>query len=179
MAKAMLSLPSGASVQIEGTTDEVKKLLEFYGGEPSRSTNRSASPQAPLKKQPRTTEGEGASFDLANIVNLAKDCDKADKIGSQILDRTSQVDRTLLPLYLVHEHLDDSAGLTTGEISKITKNLGIPIATANVSHTFSGAASRYVMGDKIKKRGQPVRYRLSRQGVKHMKAVLEGTEGED
>jgi hypothetical protein len=179
MAKATLSLPNGTSVQIEGTTDEVKKLLEFYGGEPSRSTNRRASPRAPLKKQHRTTEGEDASVDLANIVNLAKDCDEADKIESQILDRTSQVDRTLLPLYIVHEHLDNSVGLTTGEISKITKNLGIPIATANVSHTLSGAASRYVMGDKVKKKGQPVRYKLSRRGVKYVKAVLEGTEGED
>jgi len=179
MAKATLTLQNGTSVQIEGTTEEIKKLLEFYGGEPVRSGNRTPSLKTPLKRQPRPAEKEGSPVDLASILKIAKDCEDADKIEKQILDRTSQVDRTLLPLYIVHEHLNNCVGLTTGEISKITKNLGIPIATPNVSHTLSGTASRYVMGDKLKKRGQPVRYKLSRRGVKYVKAVLEGTEGED
>ncbi len=179
MAKATLTLQNGTAIQIEGTTEEVKRLLEFYGGEQARSAEKVSSPRASPKEHPAKAANEASAPDLAKIVNIAKDCDEANKIATQILDRTSQVDRTLLSLYIVHEYLSNSIGLTTGEISKITKELSIPISTSNVSHTLSGTASRYVMGDKVKKKGQPVRYKLSRRGVKHVKAVLEGTEGED
>ena len=32
MAKATIELPNGTSVVIDGTPEEVRKLLEFYGG---------------------------------------------------------------------------------------------------------------------------------------------------
>lgn len=173
MAKASLTLSNGTTVQVEGSVEEVQKLLQFYGGKSAHSDFKE-----PTKSGLEKAAIKESSVDLAKIVNLAKDCEEADKIETQILDRSSQVDRTLLPLYVVHEHLNSAFGLTSGEISKITANLGIPISQSNVSHTLSGTASRYVIGDTVKTKGQPVRYRLSRRGVKYVKAVLEGVEGE-
>lgn len=113
------------------------------------------------------------------IVNLVKDCDEADRIETQILDGSSQVNRTLLPLYIVHEHLGNAFALTSGEVNKVTTDLSIPISTPNASNTLSGTASRYVIGDKIKKKGLAVRYKLSRRGVKYMKDLLKGPESEN
>jgi hypothetical protein len=95
-------------------------------------------------------------------------------IETQILDRSSQLDRVLLPLFIVHEHMKGSHALTSGEVSAVTKELGVPLSQANASTTLSGAAAKYVMGDRIRRHGQPVRYKLNRRGVAHIKSVLAG-----
>jgi hypothetical protein len=173
MAKASLTLPNGTVVQIEGPPEEIRELLTFYGRQPTAEYKESTRKNVGQKK---TTKKKvvSESLDYANIVNLVKDCDEAEAIEERILERTSMVDRTLLPLYVVHEHMKNKFALTSGEISKVMIDLGIPIAVPNVSNTLSGPASRYVMGDKVKKKGKAVRYTLSRRGVKYMKAVLEG-----
>lgn len=182
MAKASIELPNGTAVIIEGTPEEVRKLLEYYGASSSeRGTGKGAAAKKSDKKAKKTATGgaTGSATDqpnLAEIINLIRNSDEAEKIESNILDRTSQVNRVLLPLFVVHEELDDAYGLTSGEISKITTNLGIPVQPPNVSNTLSGTASRYVMPDKVRKKGQPVRYKLSRRGVKYLTSVIKGTE---
>ncbi len=176
MAKAHITLPNGTKVEIEGSQEEVKHLLEFYGegGEPTKTakkTNRSVSTKS--KKTKTTTAKDQVG--LTEIVNLVKSCDEAEAIETQILDRISQVDRTLLPLYIVHEYLENEYPLTSGDISRVTTDLGIPLATANVSRTLSNTASKYVIGDKVRKKGQPVKYKLSRRGVQYIKGVIQGS----
>lgn len=182
MAKASLKLSSGAVVTLEGTPEEVKHLLELYGGgeKPTKSATRSRGSKRSKARKTRAKSREEKSDgkpDLNEIITLAKDCDEAEAIETQILDRAAQVDRTLLALYIVHEYLDNAFGLTSGEVNKITTNLGIPISQPNASRTLSGTASKYVIGDKVKVRGQPVRYKLSRRGVKYLKQVLAGNAG--
>ena len=179
MAKASLKLPNGTAVTLEGTPEEVKHLLELYGGERAelstakgRTWSRKPRGRAPSPGQPKG-ESEGKP-DLNEIVTLVKNCDEADVIERQILDRAAQVDRTLLPIYIVHEHLDNAFGLTSGEVNKVTRDLGIPISQPAASRTLSGTASKYVIGDKVKVKGQPVRYKLSRRGLAYMKEVLAG-----
>jgi len=180
MAKASLKLQNGSVVTLEGTPEEVKHLLELYGGKGAeawpkgRTRSRKPRGHAPSKEQPKN-ESEGKP-DLSEIVTFVKDCDEAEAIESQILDRAAQVDRTLLPIYIVHEYLDNAFGLTSGEVNKITRDLGIPISQPAASRTLSGTASKYVIGDRVKVKGQPVRYKLSRRGLKYMKEVLAGNE---
>lgn len=177
MAKASIELPNGTSVTIEGTPEEVRRLLELYGAvgtvrTPDLKGEKKSKKRATAARKPETTEQP----DLAEIVNLIRNSDKAERIETTILDRTSQVNRILLPLYIIHEELGNAVGLTSGDISKITKNLGIPVQTPNVSNTLSGTAARYVMPDKMRKKGQPVKYKLSRRGAKYLASVIEGTE---
>lgn len=182
MAKASIQLPNGTTVKIEGTTEEVKKLLEFYGGNSPdleklakpNLTKRSGTTKAPAASKKK--EDRGTKPDLSEIINLVKNCDEAEAIETKILDRISQVDRILLPLYIVHEHLNNAFSLTSGEISQITQNLGIPLQQPNISNALSGTASKYVIGDKVRKKGQAVRYKLSRRGLKYLAAVLRGSE---
>jgi hypothetical protein len=179
MAKASLKLSNGTIVTLEGTPEEVTRLLELYGGEHAEASTAKSSTRThksrdrvPSPDQPKG-QGEGKP-NLNQIVALVKECDEAEAIESQILDRAAQVDRTLLPIYIVHEYLGNAFGLTSGEVSKVTKDLGIPISQPNASRTLSGIASKYVIGDKVKVKGQPVRYKLSRRGLKYMKEVLAG-----
>lgn len=180
MAKASLKLPNGPTITLEGTPEEVKHLLELYGGEEQRASKAATQSRGIQRSRTNgsstqtTKDKQDGNPDINLIVTLAKDCDEAEAIEKQILDRTAQVDRTLLPLYIVHEYLHNAFGLTSGEVKKITTELGIPISQPNASRTLSGTASKYVIGDKIKVKGQPVRYKLSRRGVTYMKEILAG-----
>lgn len=190
MAKASLTLPNGTVVQIEGTAAEVKDLLEFYSG--TATTSKAARAEASVSRPPRKTsrsrsmrkeesqaEPPKPGLDLSKIINLAKTCDEAENIERHILDRSSQVDRTLLPLYIVHEHLGNAFGLSSGEVTKVTTDLGVPVSQPNASRTLSGTAAKYVIGDRVRKKGQPVRYKLSRRGVQYLQAVIRGTSDEN
>src|ERR1700722_16627917 len=142
MAKASMNLPSGASVTIEGTPEEVARILELNGGAASRANQTSEEPHAS-----KPTKAHIIRPSIAEIANVVKSCEKAERIETAILDKSSQLDRTLLPLYIIHEHFGDVTGLSTGEISAVTTDLGSRVSVSNVSHTTRGAASRYVMVD--------------------------------
>jgi len=181
MAKASIKLPNGTSVFIEGTTDEVRRLLEFYGqGAPERATMPSKRQNISARTQRADKQGIGKYTqedqpNLAEIINRIKNCDEAEAIETQILDRTSQVNRILLPLFITHKHFGGAFGLTSGDINKIAIDLGIPIQTPNISKTLSGTASRYVIGDAVRKKGKAIRYKLSRRGVEYFSSVLKGS----
>jgi hypothetical protein len=112
-------------------------------------------------------------------VNKIKDCEESDIIEENIIDEASEVNRVLLALYIIHEYMGNTIALQSGEISKITKELGIPISQPNVSSTLSGAASRYVMGDRTRKAKQVVKYKLNRRGLKYMKEIIKSKQKSD
>ena len=184
MAKASLKLSNGTHVEIEGTAEEVHKLLNLYSHaesdpeltspKPGRKRSAKQSP-GPIKSKKQATEN-GHGVDLAKIVHEIKDGGQADKIADHILDKVSLVNRVLLPLYIVHEHLGNKWGMTSGDISKITTDLGVRVSQPNASGYLSGSAKRYVIGDKVRRKGEAVRYKLSRKGLLYMKSVLKGTK---
>lgn len=181
-------LPNGTRVDIEGTTEEVAHLLATVGQAGGASQTKTPRSSAVRKKARRAARANGSkraktssdqpAVDIAAIVNAVKNCDEADAIEEKILDKTSQVDRTLLPLYVMHEYIEGKLGLTSGDINRVTTQLGIPISTANASSTLSGTASRYVMADSVRKKGVPVRYTLSRKGAQYVKGILAGQDNE-
>lgn len=181
MAKAQLTLPNETVVEIEGSTEEVKELLEFYGGASGSGTaapRKKAAKKSARKKATAKDADESDSLDLTDIVNEVKSCDEAENIESRILDKSSQVDRTLLPLYMVHEYFDNQHGLSSGDVNKVTTQLSVPVSQPNASKTLSGTASKYVIGDSTRKKGSTVRYKLNRRGVKYLKSVISGDSGE-
>ena len=102
MAKANLKLPNGTVVTLEGTPEEVKHLLELYGGggQPASKPASRGGGAKRSKARGRTAKSiedkQDGKPDLSEIVTLVKDCEEAEAIETQILDRTAQVDRTLL-----------------------------------------------------------------------------------
>jgi hypothetical protein len=178
MAKASLTLQNGTLVTIEGTAVEIHELIAFYGSvldasSPDRSRNAGTA-SVPPKGTSSVEDEQGPikAVDLMAIVNHIRSCDEAERVGKNILDKVDQLSRVLLPLYIVFEYMGNVTGLTSGEISKVTMELGIRITTANASTILSGRASKYVIGDKVRKNGQPVRYKLSRRGHAYIKDVI-------
>jgi hypothetical protein len=175
MPEASLVLANGTKVTITGTLDEIQKLIQTYGGRPADapSGKRMQNRTARARKQPesRSTSPE-LGPDHSAIVNLVKTCEEAEAIEERVLRVKNVVNRTLLPLYIVHEQLGDAMGLTSGDVSKIVTDLGAPVTTPQASNALAGPAARYVVGDKVRKAGVAVRYKLNSRGVRHFKSVV-------
>jgi hypothetical protein len=176
MAKATIKRRDGAIVTLEGSPEELKRLLTLdeHPGEQFNAQPRAKGKKDVARTNPKDKEKD--TPDLTAIVKLIKTCKEAAAIENNILDRSSQVDRTLLPLYINHVYLDDKYSLTTGDISKVLKDLNIRITQPNASKTFSGVASKYILGDTRKVWGVPVHYKLSRRGAAYLKEVISGKQ---
>ncbi len=175
MAKASITLPNGSNVEIEGTIEEVRELLEFYGA-------RAGTGSGAAKKRASTKRTKGAKapsaksdgFDITDVVNLIKSCDDAERIETQILDKSSALNRVLLPLYMIHEHLENAHTLSSGDIAAITTQLSVPVTQPNASRALAGNASKYVIGNTSRRSGTAVGYKLNRRGVQHLQSVIAG-----
>ena len=176
MAKATLKLMNGTLVTIEGTAQEVEKLLQFYSGK-----TVSEKPETPKKitKEKSDVALPKSTVDMMEIINLIKTCEEAEAIEKQILDRTSEVNRVLLPLYIIHEHLKNAYGLSPTEIANITTELGIRVSRQNALRAVKFSGARYVISDKPRKKGTPSFYKLNRRGVQYMKSVISGSSNEE
>lgn len=83
MAKAQLTLPNGTAVEIEGSTQEVKELLEFYGGASgggSPAPRKEAAKKSAPKRAAVKEVAESGTLDLTDIVNEVKSCAEAEDI---------------------------------------------------------------------------------------------------
>lgn len=173
MAKSKITLPNGEEVNIEGSPEEIVRIISLYSGQDKPVNVKQ------IKNIVKVDKIKNPDMDVdqvLNIVNTIKECDESDSIEKSILDRSSLVDRIILPLYIADKYLKMGTSLTTGEISKILTELGIPIAIPNVSNTIVGSAKSYAMGDKTRKRGQSVRYRISRKGIAYLESVLNDSD---
>lgn len=177
MPKASFELPNGTVVTIEGTTQEVEKLLQTYAGHTQKAKpEKKGSASKPKSNLNKTEE---SSSRLMEIVNLAKTCDEAEAIEKQILDKTSEVNRVLLPLYIIHEYLDNEFGLSTVEVDSVTTELGVRVSRQNALRVVKYSATRYVLSDKPRKKGSSSHYKLNRRGLQYMKSVIAGSANDD
>jgi hypothetical protein len=174
MAKATCTLHNGTVVSIDGTPDEIQKILLACGGVTSKGIDKVPLPAMKHKSDRSVIEQDY----VTQIVNQIKSCDAAEKIEKNIIDRTSQVDKILLPLYIAHTYFKGEVCLQSGEISKITRELGIPVSQPNVSTRLSTTAARYVMGDKVRKARKAVKYKINRRGLQYLLAVIQGKNDE-
>lgn len=177
MSTSKILLPNGTVITVEGSPDEIRAILSHYDAAGKSAVPASVSKSRKSKKTKAhvvtVPESETTSA-VMEIVNSIKESDDAEAIETNILDRSSQIDRILLPLYISNKYHSNRFVLTTGEIAKVLMELGVPISTPNVSTAISSSASKYVVGNTARKKGQPVRYKLTRRGVQYMTSVVEG-----
>jgi hypothetical protein len=148
-----------------GLSGETEKLGKTTDSRESRVRRRI------LHKPPSSKDNDRPKVSTTEITNLIRSAQDAEAIESHILDQHSQVNRVLLPLYVVHRDMDDRFALSALEIADVCKQLSVPIAQENVSKMLRGAAARFVMqeGD-----GNPKRFKLIRRGAQHIAATLSG-----
>jgi len=173
MAKAKITLSSGAIAEIEGTAEEVHDLLSFYEGKKITYKKLKVVPHKTKQKVP--DDKRPSSDEIVRIVNLIKTCKEADGIEKNILSKSKEANRVLLPLYIIHEYMDSAFGLATVEISKITneigKSFGVTRQNANRALVRS-PESKYVLGDRTRKQGSGARYTLNDRGVAYLKSII-------
>ena len=178
MAKASMTLPDGTTVQIEGSADEIQKIISLHRPHPEHAALEKKEKKTMQKSTDTARKIDADKLDLSALVNALKSSDDVELIEKNILDRISMVDRILVPLYIVHKQFADKLPMSTGEISKFLSQLGITIHQANVANTLSSTASKYVLGDKVRVKGHAVRYRLSRRGQQYISTVIQGKADE-
>jgi hypothetical protein len=179
MPKATFTLPNGTVITIDGTAAEVRNLLEFYGGKPEKGKRAAQKPDAKASRKKSTAKNKIFPARIAHIVNQIKSCPEAEDIEKNILAKTHEANRVLLPLYIIHEYMGNAFGITTIEISKVTAELGARVRVsrqAALRALVRSPASRFVLTDKARRRGIATRYTLDERGVQYMKAVISGTQ---
>lgn len=173
MPKASVLLPNGTKIEIDGTVEEIQKLTEFYGGGHGTELQAPFRPKNTFVSEKPTAADDGVDQpDIAKIVALVRECDEAERIETRVLDQRDVLNRVLLCLWIVQRYVDPTMGLTSGEIERITNQLGVKVAISNASSMLSGKAKIFVTGDTIRKQGGTVRYRLNRRGLQHFESVL-------
>lgn len=168
MAKSTINLSDGTIITIDGSPEEIKKILSIYQLEKTKGLikgKKSATGEKDEKKSEQDI--------VLEVINYIKDREEADAIEKKILDRSSQVDRVLLPLYIA-DKLENKPSLSSGDIHSVLKELGIKIALPNISNTLRGTALKYAMGDRQRKKGSGVvKYQISHLGKQYITKILE------
>jgi hypothetical protein len=178
--KVSLEVPSGTVITFEGTSDEVQELLDKAGASEGTvaapKSKSSDKPKSLIKQDTASQTSPEITADILRIVNLARSCPEAEAIEKNILEnKPSETDRVLLPLYMVHEYLENAYGLTTVEIAEVMNELGpsARISRQNALRALTKRqAAKYVTTDKLRKPGTGTRYFLNERGVKYIKSIL-------
>jgi len=181
MPKASFILPNGTIITIDGTPGEVRSLLEFYGGRPKKGERAGQKQIAKAGPKKPAAEKKISPAKIAQIVNKIKSCAEAEGIERNILARTHEANRVLLPIYVVHENMGNAFGLTTTDISKVTAELGARVRVSRQAAfraLVRSPASRYVLSDQPRQIGIATRYTMDTRGVEYMKKVIARTQAE-
>lgn len=172
MAKSKISRPDGTLIEVVGSPEEIKRILELYSGHGEQKFAAGPGKQKDGGKK-KKTQIENEEDVVIQIVQAIRNSDQSEKIETNILDQSSQVDRVLLPLYMVKKYISEDVKLTSGDIYNVLKQLGIKMALPNVSRTLSKTASKYVIPDSRRRQGGKNPYSLSHKGEKYFVALLE------
>lgn len=113
---------------------------------------------------------------ILSIVNKIGECDESEAIQSKILDQRSADGKILLCFYISYKYFKN-AWLTTGDIEKITSNLGVKIDVRNIANKVK-ELRQYLESGATRKKGQPTPYRLNRKGVKRFEEILNQNENQ-
>lgn len=104
------------------------------------------------------------------IVNKIGDCDESEEVQIKVLDKASMEGKILLCFYISCKYFKN-AWLNTGDIEKITSDLGVKIDVRNATNKIK-ELRRYLESGKSRKKGQPTPYRLNRKGKKRFEDII-------
>lgn len=111
---------------------------------------------------------------VLQIVNKVGDCDEATAIEKHVLSTRGSEGRVLLAFYIVHKYFKN-AWLTSGDVEKITADLGIKIDKKNVSN-YLVTYRKYLESGAVRRKGQSTPYRMKRAGAKRFEEIIHEKE---
>lgn len=149
------------------------KLLEIKRLTEQCLKSLTVETKSPQTADPTVTETQNAFDHVAVIVNKVKNCDEAPKFESKVLAKRDVGIRVLLPFYVCHKYFPEQR-LTTGDIEKISAELGGRIKTPNVSAAIKNCLWKYLDSPTSRLKGRATNYRLNRRGAEYFSSVLIG-----
>lgn len=174
MPKATIALANGTTITIDGTLEDINYLVNIYS--PS-NTKPLKNKKLPKSKKVKSNRPLANKFDVLRITNALHNCEEIEEIEKNILDKPNELNRVLLPLYVLEKHLKDETGLTTSEISKVTIKLGVKVSRQNSLRAVKFTGPKYILSQS--EGSHFPRYRLNRRGMKYMESVINGTTSSD
>lgn len=171
MAKSDITLPDGTNITIEGSPEEIAKVISLYGGSARQDASRDTKKQTSVRT-PKNSSNQDKKDMVLEVVNSIKNADDIEEIEKRILEKSSQVDRVLLPLYIIMRDFDNGFSLSSNDIYRILKELGINMALPNIIKTLKGSALKYVVADKATKKNQSTPFKISIRGKKYIEELL-------
>ncbi len=173
MAKSIIKRPDGTHIEISGTPEEIKNILTVYSNSSwQHPKDDSAEGNRNRDKKKKGVEPTSSEDVVIQIVKEIRDGDQSEKIESNILEQSSQVDRVLLPLYIAKKNIGE-VKMTSGDIYQILRQLGVKMSIPNISRTLSKAGSKYVIPHNRRKRGESGQYTIGLRGEKYITSLLE------
>jgi len=154
---------------------ELRKMLQQLDDHERRIRLLEGGPRSKGQDRETGQSDVDSSPDLVlSIVNKISDCDEGEEIQRKILDKKSMDAKIILCLFISHKYFDN-AWLTTGDIEKITSELGIKIDKRNAANKMK-EIRQYLESASTRRKGQPTPYRLNRKGANRFSEILQGKQ---
>jgi hypothetical protein len=175
MAKAKIELNTGTIITIDGSADEINTVIKAVDHKQPHTDKK--EPPAKTKNKKTATkklvkdESESKNI-IKDITALIHDSAEFQSIENNILDKKDRIAKILLCFKFAN---DLEATLTSSQVELITDQLGIKIASANIAKVIRLNAKKYLSGDKVRKQGNRINYRINRAGLKRYNEILSKT----
>ena len=170
MAKASINTSDGTKVVVEGDPEEIKRILSLYLSSEKASKHEPA--KDPISSRSKLSRPNGGRVEVQDLVNSLKGYEDFDALERSILDKGTMLYRVLLPLFVSNRSFPEKGGLTSGDIVRFLTQFNIKIDQGNAARTLSSEGSKYVIGDTVRVKGRPVRYKISRSGIQHVELLI-------
>lgn len=131
---------------------------------PERKSSSSSSASS------STSSGKSSGIDIVAVVNEINDFDKYKIIEEKILKKSNQLNRILLVFYFANK-VKSGGSITTGDVAKITDQLGIRITSANAASNIKNN-SKFFASETVRKRGAVVKYKMNRKGIEEFESII-------
>ncbi len=147
-------------------------IVQKHGGsgasQVQETRRHSVRHDKPVAPSPSAEHHEESKARIREIVKQLRTIDDAQRIESYILDSTNQVNRALLPLFIVQKYMNDAFALSAAEIAEVTKLLNVPMKQENVSKALRNGGAKFttIEGES------PKTFKLIRRGVQHIESLL-------
>lgn len=160
-------------IEVESTDKSYvdSKLEELLRTAPPTTVKKREA--AGRRKGGKASQDKKSKTDIVKLVEFIKESDKFPDVDKNILEKSSQLPKILMCVYFAKDCFPNNPYLRTGEIDTITDQLGVRIQITNVSKTITRKL-KYFSGDRVRKRGVKIRYKINRAGGQAFKKLLEG-----
>ena len=127
--------------------------------------------EIPSPRVESSNDDEDEEIDIMQIVNAINESGEYDTIEEKILNKSNQLNRILLVFYFVNKIFGNNASITTGDVQKVTDQLGVKIKSSNVAGKMKDN-SKYFSADTVRKKGAIVNYKLNKKGLDYFSELL-------